>query len=122
MDVMRQVAYATVLRACGFGSLAIFCFMVGLSFAPRLAFQVGGTLTLLMTGILALKALEARWKSYRRTEMWLYLEKEHRPPAAIAQQMTSAVLRETYLTFAMWTSLVAIAMWCLALVFALLDV
>ena len=118
---MRRVAYATVLRACAFGSLAIFCFMVGLSFAPRLAFQMGGTLTLLMTGILALKALEARWKSYRRTEMWLYLEKEDRPPAAVAQQLTSAVLRETYLTFAMWTSLVAIAMWGLALVFALLG-
>jgi hypothetical protein len=119
---MRRVAYATVLRACAFGSLAIFCFMVGLSFAPRLAFQMGGTFTLLMTGILALKALEARWKSYRRTEMWLYLEKEHRPPAAVAQQMASMVLRETYLTFAMWTSLVAIVMWTLALVFAMLDI
>jgi hypothetical protein len=121
MEPMRRVAYATVLRACGFGSLAIFCFMVGLSFAPRLAFQTGGTLTLLMTGILALKAIEARWKPYRRTEMWLYLEEEERPPPAVAQQMTSAVLRETYLTFAMWTSLVAVAMWALALVFAMLG-
>jgi hypothetical protein len=121
MENMRQVAYVTVLRACGFGSLAIFCFMVGLSFAPRLAFQMGGTLTMLMTGILALKALEARWKSYRRTEMWLYLAKEDRPPAAVAQQLASAVLRETYLTFAVWTSLVAIAMWTLALIFALLG-
>ena len=43
---MRRVAYETVLRACAFGSLAIFCFMVGLSFAPRIAFQTGGTLTL----------------------------------------------------------------------------
>lgn len=118
---MRRVAYATVLRACGFGSLAIFCFMVGLSFSPHLAFQMGGTLTLLMTGILALKALEARWKSYRRTEMWLYLEKEDRPPAAVAQQLTSAVLRETYLTFAMWTSLIAITMLAFALVFSLLG-
>jgi hypothetical protein len=121
MENMRQVAYATVLRACGFGSLAIFCFMVGLSFAPSLAFQMGGTLTMLMTGILALKALEARWKSYRRTEMWLYLREEDRPPAAVAQRLTSAVLRETYLTFAVWTSLVAIAMWALALIFALLG-
>jgi hypothetical protein len=118
---MRRVAYATVLRACAFGSLAIFCFMVGMSFAPRLAFQTGGTLTLLMTGILAIKAMEARWKSYRRTEMWLYLEEDDRPPADVAQQLTSAVLRETYLTFAMWTSLVAIAMWALALVFAMLG-
>jgi hypothetical protein len=53
--------------------------------------------------------------------MWLYLRKEDRPPAAVAQQLTSAVLRETYLTFAMWTSMVAITMWGLALIAALFD-
>lgn len=121
MDDMRRVAYATVLRACGFGSLAIFCFMVGLSFEPRIAFQSGGVLTMIMTGILFLKAHEARTKPYRRTEMWLYLPKEHRPPAASAQQLTSVVLRETYMTFALWTSLVAIAMWVIALFFSLLG-
>jgi hypothetical protein len=119
MEAMRRVAFATVLRACGFGSLAIFCFMVGLSFAPRLAFQTGGMLTLLMTGILFLKAVEARWKPYRRTEMWLYLSLEERPPAATAQQLTAAVMRETYLTFAMWTSIVAIVMWVLAFIMSL---
>lgn len=119
MEIMRRVAYATVLRACGFGSLAIFCLMVGLSFEPRLAFQAGGILTLAMTGILILKALEARTKPYRRTEMWLYLPEEARPPAASAQQITSIVLQETYLTFARWTAAVAIAMWLSALLFSL---
>ena len=121
MEDMRRVAYATVLRACGFASLAIFCFMVGLSFLPRLAFQMGCTLTMLMTGILFVKALGARTKPYRRTEMWLYLPKEQRPPAASAQQLTSVVLRETYLTFALWTSIVAIAMWAIAFGFALVG-
>ncbi|MFZ0853963.1 MAG: hypothetical protein WAO08_32780, partial [Hyphomicrobiaceae bacterium] len=59
---MRRIAYETVLRACGFGSLAIFCFMVGLSFEPRIAFQSGGALMMIMTGILYLKSLEARTK------------------------------------------------------------
>ncbi len=118
MEYMRRVAYETVLRACAFGSLAIFCFMVGLSFEPRIAFQAGGVLTMLMTGILLLKAFEARTKPYRRTEMWLYLPEEHRPPAASAQQITSVVLREIYLTFALWTSMVAVAMWGIALVFS----
>ena len=121
MESMRRVAFETVLRACAFGSLAIFCCMVGVSFAPGVAFKSGGTMTLLMTGILVLKALEARWKPYRRTEMWLYLSEEDRPPAASAQQLTSAILRETYLTFAMWTSLVAVAMWTLAVAVSLLG-
>ena len=110
-----------LLRACGFGSLAIFCFMVGLSFEPRIAFQAGGVLTLLMTGILFLKAQEARSKPYRRTELWLYLPEELRPPAASAQQLTSVILQETYTTFAWWTSGIAVVMWAIALVFAYLG-
>ena len=35
MEHMRRIAYETVLRACGFGSLAIFCVMIGMSFEPR---------------------------------------------------------------------------------------
>jgi hypothetical protein len=122
MEDMRRIAYETVLRACGFAALAIFCVMVGISFMPRLAFQTGGFLTTVMTLILILKALEARTKDYRKTEMWLYLEKNQRPPAAYAQWASATVLRETYLRFALWTSVVAISMWVLALAFSLAGV
>jgi hypothetical protein len=115
MEHMRRVAYETVLRACGFASLAIFCVMIGMSFQPKLAFQAGGFLTTLMCGVLMLKAYEARTKDHRRTEMWLYLEKHQRPPASYAQWASATVLRETYLRFALWTSMVSIAMWVLAL-------
>ena len=119
MEHMRRVAYETVLRACGFASLAIVCVMIGFSFQPRLAFQTGGTLTMLMTLVLIFKAYEARTKDYRHTEMWLYLSKEERPPAAYAQWASATVLRETYLQFALWTSVVGITMWVLALLFSL---
>ena len=119
---MRRIAYETVLRACGFAALAIFCVMIGLSFDPRAAFQAGGTLTLMMTLILMFKAREARTKPYRRTEMWLYLPKEHRPPEAYAQAVSATVLRETYLTFARWTAAIAIVMWVIALMFSLAAV
>jgi hypothetical protein len=115
VDDIRRIAYETVLRACGFGSLTIFCIMIGLSFNPRVSFQSGGVLTTLMTLILVLKAFEARTKPYRRTEMWLYLPKESRPPESSAQQITATVMREVYLTFALWTSIIAIGMWGVAL-------
>ena len=121
MEEMRRIAYETVLRACLFGSLAIFCTMVGMSFEPRLAFQTGGTLTMLMAGILIYKAREALTKDYRRTEMWLYLPKDFRPPEAYAQWASATVLRDTYLTFALWTSAIAIAMWIVALLFSLVG-
>ena len=111
-----------MLRACGFASLAIFCVMIGLSFHPRAAFQAGGFLTTLMALVLVFKAREALTKNYRRTEMWLYLPKDLRPPESYAQWASSTVLRETYLTFALWTSAIAIVMWVLALLFFLLGI
>ena len=121
MEDMRRIAYETVLRACGFASLAIFCIMIGMSFMPKLAFQAGGFLTTVMAAILILKAFEARTKDYRHTEMWLYLEKDQRPPATYAQWASATVLRETYLTFALWTSAISIVMWVIALMFGLLG-
>jgi hypothetical protein len=121
MEEMRRVAYETVLRACGFASLAIFCVMIGLSFLPREAFQAGGFLSILMTLVLLLKAREARTKDHRRTEMWLYLSKENRPPQASAQRTISTLMRETYLMFARWTAIISIVMWTLALVFSLIG-
>lgn len=121
MEHMRRVAYETVLRACGFGMLAIVCVMVGMSFDPRLAFQAGGFLTTIMAFILILKSREALTKDYRRTEMWLYIDKQFRPPEAYAQWASSTILRDTYLTFAFWTSAISIVMWILALIFSLVG-
>ncbi|MFN3745011.1 MAG: hypothetical protein ACK4TL_09925 [Hyphomicrobiaceae bacterium] len=121
MEDLRQIAFVTVMRACGFGSLAIFCIMMALSFQPRLSFQAGGVLMLIMVGILAFKAREALTKPYRRTEMWLYLPKELRPPERSAQQTISNIMRETYLTFAYWSATTAIAMLSLALLCAFLG-
>lgn len=122
MEQMRRIAYETVLRACGFASLAIFCVMVGMSFHPRLAFQAGGFLTTLMALVLIFKAREALTKDYRKTEMWLYIEKDFRPPEAYAQWASATVLRDTYLTFALWTAAISIAMWVIALTFSALGV
>ena len=121
MDEMRNIAYETVLRACGFASLAIFCVMIGLSFLPRSAFQAGGFLSMTMTLVLVLKAHGARTKDHRHTEMWLYLPKDFRPAEGSAQWATSTVMRDTYLTFGLWTSAIAITMWAIALIAALLG-
>jgi len=96
--------------------------MVGLSFDPLVAFQSGGVLTMVMTGILIFKAYEARSKPYRRTEMWLYLPREMRPPASTAQHLTSTLMREIYLTFALWTAGISIAIWTCAALASLLGV
>ena len=122
MEEMRRVAFSTVQRACLFGSLAIFCTMVGLSSEPRLAFKAGGALTMIMALILIYKAREARTKNYRTTEMWLYLPKEVRPPEDHAQWAVSTVMRETYLNFALWTSAIGVIMWAMAFLLMLFGI
>jgi hypothetical protein len=49
------------------------------------------------------------------------LDKNFRPPEAYAQWASATVLRDTYLTFAMWTSLISVTMWVLALFFSLVG-
>ena len=121
MEEIRRIAHEIVLRACAFGSLAICCVMIGLSFLPGAAFQAGGFLSLIMTLVLIAKAYEARTKDHRRMEMWLYLRKELRPPQAHAQQTISMVMRDTYLTFARWSALISVVMLTTALLFSLLG-
>lgn len=115
MDEMRKLAYESVQRACGFGMLAIICVMVGMSFDPVRVFQAGGVLTLMMTFILILKARYALTQNYKKTEMWLYLDKNFRPPEAYAQWAASTVLRDAYFTYAQYTAMISIVMWVIAL-------
>jgi hypothetical protein len=112
---MRKAAFESVSRGCGFGFLAIVCVMMGMVHEPRLIFQTGGILTLLMTFILMIKARRALTRDYKRTEMWLLLPKDFRPPEAYAQWAAATVLRDAYLTFAQYTALVSIVMWVLAI-------
>jgi predicted membrane metal-binding protein len=116
MEEMRKVAHACVARACGFGMLAIICVMVGMSFNLHAVFQAGGILTLLMTLILILKARYALTQNYKKTEMWLNLPKNFRPPEAYAQWAASTVMRDAYFTFAYYTAMISIVMWVMALV------
>jgi len=119
MEEMRKLAFESVARGCGFGMLAIVCVMVGMSFDPRAVFQAGGILTLMMVFILILKARYALTQNYKRTEMWLYLDKDFRPPEAYAQWAASTVLRDAYFTYAMYTALISIIMWILAFFIAI---
>ncbi|MDX2288466.1 MAG: hypothetical protein NW217_06555 [Hyphomicrobiaceae bacterium] len=100
MDPIERAALISVGRGCGFGGLAIFCFMAGLSFQPVLAVTTGGILLLLMTAVLVLRAIRARTLPYKSTEMWLILAQEQRPPATVAQRIVGNVMRTTYFDFA----------------------
>jgi hypothetical protein len=119
MEAIERVAYVSVGRACGFGGLAIICFMVGLSFDPHLAARAGGFFSLVMTGILLVMAATAPTRPYKRTETWLMLSEAERPAAHVAQAAIGSILREAYLWYARSAALVTIALMLAAVILSI---
>jgi len=115
MDAIEKAAFVSVGRACGFAALAIFCTMVGFSYEPITAARVGGTLTAIMTSILAWRALYAPSRNYRRTETWLMLEVDQRPTGeAACQRAIGLALKAAYSWYAKNTAIVAVLIWAVA--------
>jgi hypothetical protein len=102
---IEQTAHVSVARACGFAALAILTFMAGLSGDMVVSLKAGGILCLLTSTVLLFKAWYAARRPYKHTEVWLMLAPQDRPNSAIAQQIISTVLRETFLYFALHAAL-----------------
>lgn len=99
MDRIRNHAWASITRACGFGALAIETAMIG----------AAGTA--LMAAILLLKAANAPKQPYRKTELWIMLDKDHGLPEAIAQRVLMGTLQECYVHSAKVAGALALALW-----------
>ncbi len=115
MEHLREAAYSCIYRACGFAALAIFCMLIGMSHDSLAMLRCGGVLTTLTGLVLYLKARNAPVRDHRRTEMWLYIPKDRRPPASLAQWAVGNVLQEAYSHAAQWAFGFAIAFWSLSL-------
>ncbi|MBT5514945.1 MAG: hypothetical protein HOK25_12815 [Rhodospirillaceae bacterium] len=116
MDAIENAAYVSIGRACGFAGLGIFCVMFGLSFDPAYAAQVGGIMCLGTAGILSFRAWTARTRPYKKTELWIIIAKDSRPPATVAQKVIGTALRDVYLWFAQSAAIIAFVLLISALV------
>ncbi|MBM3546658.1 MAG: hypothetical protein FJX54_06875 [Alphaproteobacteria bacterium] len=110
-DLIRDMAHYSVGRACMFTLLGIVTFMMGMMGWPDLAMRSGAILFLLTTVVLVLKAAQAPTRSYRRTEVWILIDKRHDLPEARAQAIFGEVLRNTYIRFAKMTLKAAVVLW-----------
>jgi hypothetical protein len=100
MQAIRQVAFMSTARGCGFASLAIVTAVFGFLDTPAFALKLGGVFLLLSTAILILKAWRAPAVPYKRTEVWLLLPEDQRPNKAFAQEMIVAARVEAFYRFA----------------------
>jgi hypothetical protein len=115
MDHIRNSAYETVLRNCGFTTVGIVFVMTAISYDPRLALEVGGFLTILMAFVLILKSERA----VSADEPGISISASNDSHEAELRSASAAVLRDTYLTFAKWTSFVSAILWTLAAIVSL---
>lgn len=114
---IREVAFMSVGRACMFGVIAIWTLMMGLIMWPALALKAGALGTTLAGAILLLKAMRATRRSYRRTETWILLGREHGLPEERAQPIITGILRDTYLRFAEYAAVITVVLWIAAFLF-----
>ena len=115
MDRIRQAAQISILRALGFTALAIGTFMAGLSFEPALCFGAGATLTGIAAAVLWWKGAQAPTRGYRKTEVWVILDRKLGLPPERAQAAVGGVLRELYFRYARVVSGLAVAFWLTSL-------
>jgi hypothetical protein len=73
-------------------------------------------MALLVAAVLLLRAELAGRRPYKRTEVWLMLEKSERPPPAVAQQVIGSALRQVYVRFALRFATGAVALIAMAVV------
>lgn len=112
---VRHKAIISVARGCGFAGLAALTGMLGFAHDPPAAMKFGGMCSLLTAFVLLVKASRARFAPYKRTETWLMLEDNERPPAMFAQLVIGEARREALLQFALAHGLLALAFFGLAL-------
>ncbi len=117
---IRALADLSIRRGCGFGLIAVATAMVGLGHDAALATSGGAIMVGLMGAVLALKAFRAPRRSYRKTELWLLLERDHGLPEASAQPVIGRILRERYYWHAQWAAVMAAGLWALSVVLRLL--
>ncbi|MFN4282833.1 MAG: hypothetical protein ACK4NA_09360 [Alphaproteobacteria bacterium] len=111
MERIRELAWLSVGRACGFALLAIFTVMIALSFDPALAARSGAVLFLISAVALRLLARLAPTRNPRRTEVWYMLDPREQPSGLGAQRVIGAVLADVYRRFAGWALAAGLGCW-----------
>jgi hypothetical protein len=114
---VRALAIHSVGRGCFFAALAIWCVMIGLIAEPLQAIKAGAILTMIVVCALLIKAGRVTHLSYKKTEVWILLDRQIDLAPEVAQRVITVLLREIYLRYALYAALIAISFWLMALIF-----
>lgn len=117
---VRQAAYISTARGCGFVALGIVTLMIGFVYQPSMSLRIGGACFLIAALILILKARRAPQRPFRDTEVWLLLDEQHRPNRAFAQTAIAHARAEALYHFAHMAATIAAILLASALIASVL--
>jgi hypothetical protein len=84
--------------------------MLGFAHDPQRSAQAGSLLFFALALGLIWKAQLAQGTNHKKTETWLMLAPEDRPPETTAQTVLSVILRDVYLLHARYSAAAAVAL------------
>jgi hypothetical protein len=84
--------------------------MLGFAHDPQRSAQAGSLLFFTLALGLIWKAQLALRANYKKTETWIMLAPEDRPPETTAQTVLSVILRDVYLLHARYSAVAAVAL------------
>ncbi|QDO99507.1 hypothetical protein FNB15_20535 [Ferrovibrio terrae] len=114
---VRALAVQSVGRGCFFAALAIWCVMIGLISEPFQSLKSGAILTMITACVLLLKAGHVTRASYKKTEVWILLDRRIDLSPEVAQRIITVTLRDVYLRYALYAAVAAGGFWLCALLF-----
>lgn len=114
---VRALAVQSVGRGCFFAALAIWCVMIGLIAEPFQSLKSGAILTMIAACVLLLKAGHVTRASYKKTEVWILLDRKIDLSPEVAQRIITVTLRDVYLRYALYAAVAAVGFWLCALLF-----
>lgn len=118
---VRQAAFLSTARGCGFATLGIVMTMLGLAYEPTTALKLGGGAFLATALILVLKAWRAPNRPFRETEVWMLLDEHQRPARDFAQSAIAYARAEAFYRFAYICASTAMLLLALALVWGIVG-
>jgi hypothetical protein len=111
----RSFAFYTLARDACFVALAAATMMVGFSFEPALAFNIGATVALVFSLVLLTRIHFLTEERFRQSEAWRALRPEERPAGEDGPRFARAQFEELVLHFAKASAGIAGILYCSAL-------
>lgn len=115
----QRYAFFTLTRDAGFFTLAAIVLMIGFSFEPPLAFEIGATMALVFSLLLLLRCLLLTPERFRRSEVWRGLGPDERPAGEHGIRIAREYMEELMLRFAKSSSAIAGLLYGSALILSL---